>query len=73
MKGEGEAVTLTVNHWDGEGPEEGDFLRTGSGRCYRIDEVLGRRLRCTVLAHEAVEFGAPGVWWWEWSARPRAR
>lgn len=67
--GVGARVTLTVNHWDGERPVDGDFLRTSTGRCYRIDEVDGRRLRCTVLDDDAVQFGAEGVWRWVWGKR----
>lgn len=72
MKAVGERVVLRVDRWDGEQPEPGDFLRTSTGRCYRIDDVLNRHLRCTVLDDDAVQFGAEGVWRWEWSARARS-
>lgn len=69
MKPPGSVVTLTVNSWEGEGPEEGDFLRTSTGRCYKIEERHGKRLRCTVLEPDAVLSGEPGVWEWRWGKR----
>lgn len=71
MKPAGAVVTLTVARWDGEPAVEGDFLRTRTGRCYRIDRVEGRRLVCTVLEKDAVREGEPGVWEWAWSPRRR--
>jgi hypothetical protein len=65
----GERATLTVNAWEGDRPVEGDFLRTGTGRCYRIDEVRGRRLMVTVLENDAVQLGQDGVFEWRWTAR----
>jgi hypothetical protein len=72
-------VTLTAKHWSGERPVEGDFLRTGTGRCYRIDFVRWRQrgaqvrgtLRCTVLEDDAVQAGQPGVFEWVWNRRER--
>jgi hypothetical protein len=76
----GATVRLYVRWWEDEqtnAPEEGDFLRTDSGRCYRIDEVRKRKdgrvasLTCTVLEDDAVLPGEPGVFRWEWSSRRR--
>jgi len=76
----GATVTLTVNSWDGERPVEGDFLRTETGRCYRIEFIRWRQrgartvatFRCRVLEDDAVRFGEPGVWGWAWASRNRA-
>lgn len=73
----GSSVRLTVNWYEGEVPVEGDFLRTDSGRCYRIDEFRARRpgsvtlgvFRCTVLEDDAVQFGDPGVFRWQFARR----
>jgi hypothetical protein len=74
LKAAGELVTLRVDSWDDDLPEEGDFVRTGTGRCYRIDEIRWRYSRpcalvCTVLDQDAVQPGDPGVWLWQWSKR----
>lgn len=75
----GTSCVMTVAWWN-EGapvPEPGDFLRTRTGSCYRIDEVRPGRVRpvssfrCTRLEKDAVAEGAPGVWMWEWKARAR--
>lgn len=71
MRPVGALDTLTCNWWDAEPPEPGDFLRTRSGRCYVIESKSGRRLRCRVLEKDAVQFGEPGVWFWEWASRNR--
>jgi hypothetical protein len=61
-------------------PDEGDFLRTPAGSCYRIDEVRPTRpgskaiamFVCTRLEREAVEFDQEGVWCWEFDSRSSA-
>ena len=70
----GAVVRLRADTWDGPPPEEGDFLRTDTGRCYLIEEIKVTRggkanMRCRVLGVDAVSFGEPGVWHWRWSAR----
>jgi hypothetical protein len=71
----GEQVTLRVNHWDGDFPVEGDFIRTTAGSCYLIDALKITRdgrlywLRCTKLEHDAVAEDAEGVHLWGWSPR----
>jgi hypothetical protein len=67
--------------WPPEPPVEGDFLRTDSGSCYRIDEIRGSDydhiayvFTVTRLGKNAVEPGAPGVHPWRFrrvSVRPR--
>lgn len=76
MKPVGSRVTMTVSWWGGHAlPTEGDFLRTSTGRCYRIDEVRmkGERgaLICTVLERDAVAASDPGVFLWAWAPRRR--
>jgi hypothetical protein len=81
VKPEGARVTLRAFVWEGPLPEPGDFLRTNTGRCYRIDEqrlakrdgVLRGPLHCTVLPRDAVQFGDPGVSRWTWGRRERQR
>lgn len=75
----GTVCRLGLDWWDGELPLPipGDFLRTASGTCYRIEEVRLARpgskriatLVCTRLERDAVTDGAPGVWAWQFSAR----
>jgi hypothetical protein len=65
----GTTCTLHFKTWAGKPPEDGDFLRTPAGSCYRIDRVRGKTLHCTRLEHDAVRIGDPGVHWWVWNAR----
>lgn len=69
---------MRASWWDGELPEEGDFLRTQAGSCYLIEEWRPARpgsrslgvFVCTRLEHNAVQEGDPGVFEWAfWSAR----
>lgn len=69
MRPAGAVVRLRVDSWEGEPAVPGDFLRTATGRCYKIDEIAGRTLVCTVLERDAVAPGEPGVFAWAWSAR----
>jgi hypothetical protein len=75
---EGTECVLHVNSWEGEAwPEPGDFLRTDSGTCYRIEAFLPARFgtahigrwRVTRMMKDAVQFGEPGVFRWEFSKR----
>lgn len=75
--GPGTTCTLVVNDWAGPALEPGDFLRTKTGTCYRIDDVRPTRpgsrtvarLRCTRLIRDAVQLGESGVHPWYWSPR----
>lgn len=74
----GSIVTLRVVGGGVAWPiEEGDFLRTRTGRCYKVDSIVWgrsgpRAMVCTVLDDDAVQFGEPGVWEWYWAPRRRA-
>jgi hypothetical protein len=66
--------------WWGEGspPGAGDFLRTLTGTCYKIEEAhpiredaCRLRLRCTRLERNAVAYGEEGVYDLEWAPRRR--
>jgi hypothetical protein len=73
----GTRVTLRVESWEADWPVAGDFLRTESGSCYRIEEVRPARFGsaslgsfvCTRLERDAVRLGAPGVFVWRFAAR----
>lgn len=73
----GTKVELRVYAWGDEWPEPGDFLRTEPGSCYRIEKVKGARFGaaslgtfvCIRLERDAVQFGEPGVFRWEFAKR----
>lgn len=72
----GTQTTLRMNHWEGDPPVEGDFLRTRAGTCYQINEIhpsrsprIIYRLRVTRLGKDAVQFGDPGVTMLVWGPR----
>lgn len=76
---EGTQVILWVYEWGADWPEPGDFLRTESGSCYRIEKVRPARFGsatlgsfvCTRLMKDAVQDGDPGVFRWHFATRVR--
>lgn len=75
--GVGTQCKLRCYHSDGPPPVEGDFLRTRTGTCYRIDRVrestsghVAYVFTVTRLGKDAVQFDAPGVCEWIWAKRP---
>lgn len=63
-------------HDSGDPPGEGDFLRTTTGTCYRIDtaRTIGGDSRrfmfgVTRLERDAVQLGEPGVYSLQWDGR----
>lgn len=75
----GTVCRLRCEHWHDELPEEGDFLRTTAGSCYLILEWRPARpgskslgtFVCERLPKDAVQFGEPGVFGWQFSRRVR--
>lgn len=73
----GTTCELHVNEWTDEWPEEGDFLRTDAGSCYRVLEFRPARFGSAHIGHfhvmrlekDAVQFGQPGVFRWAWAPR----
>lgn len=69
MREPGTTCRLRISYWDGERPVAGDFLRTPSGTCYRIDRALPSVFEVTRLGKDAVQFGEPGVFTWVFDKR----
>lgn len=75
----GAIVHLYSTSHDGWSLEEGDFLRTSTGRCYKVEHVRQRQqgagqritMKCRVLEDDAVQEGEPGVWSWRWNSRDK--
>ena len=75
----GATVWLVMRGFEGDEPlpDEGDFFRTSTGRCYLIEfrrlaqQGAGyvARYRCRVLGDDAVKPGEPGVYAWSWAPR----
>lgn len=67
--------------WDGPLPVQGDFLRTPAGSCYLIRDWRPARAGskslgtfvCERLEKDAVRFGEPGVFAWEFARRDKGR
>jgi hypothetical protein len=72
---------LRCESWDGELPEDGDFLRTRAGSCYLIREWRPARAGskslgtfvCERLPRGSVQFGEPGVHGWQFARREPGR
>lgn len=81
MSEPGTVCRLRCECWDGPLPVEGDFLRTVAGSCYRIIEWRPARRAsrslgtfvCERLPRDSVQFGAPGVFGWQFARREPGR